>query len=751
MKHWKSMFILCAMAVASLAWADDRGHPRSLDECYSDEEFSLDSGMEELLHNFYISSEDESECGRRATPDRTFQLIVEETALYTISVDWDGNGAWMYLLTGCCDGEQLFPRGLVGSYTDLDCAWLQEGTYYLTVEGFGEMQLYINACNNPCGSIELADGFTYDGLSITYVETVDENSGEPNYNGPWETDGVPCQESSANEDGEWRGFGYYNWYNQDFGWTHFFDQSLVDCEDYSIDSACVVICAYENDYCGGQEGPARGASRCQWDFVWVDGNEQEPAGILNPYVEPSNNLSISETKLWIPTYMLADGELPVWLDIDGLSDQCAWATEVRSSKLIVYMSCRLIPPGPEGFDLGDLPSLNDEEQPCYPTYTPESGGPANAVYAPDEQVAWLGECITHEQFPNTVDADGCDDGVYFIPTDHPDGSWMPGELACVEVTITTGPAYQEGTPLYLWAWKDGNLDCDFNDSFDPQGGDDPVFISECIIPGNLYYAPGPNTSFTTEVCFLDPGVLDLGRYDGHLRFRLLSCGGETPTREGDLLDCLTAQTYVDEALGETEDYIIADLQLSIELVSFTATSVNGHMLLSWTTASENRNDAFEVQRWNGSSWMRAGELVAGAGSSSSQRHYAFTDRDVVEGQDYRYRLVTIDMNGNRMPVGEVEGHVEPVNTTVEQFALHQNFPNPFNPTTEITYDLAGSADVSLVVFDLLGREVVSLVHGTQDAGRYTVNFNATGLPSGMYFYRLQTAEFTDMKKMMLLK
>ncbi|TFH52863.1 MAG: T9SS type A sorting domain-containing protein [Candidatus Zixiibacteriota bacterium] len=83
--------------------------------------------------------------------------------------------------------------------------------------------------------------------------------------------------------------------------------------------------------------------------------------------------------------------------------------------------------------------------------------------------------------------------------------------------------------------------------------------------------------------------------------------------------------------------------------------------------------------------------------------------------------------------------------------MHTNFPNPFNPSTTIGYDLKEAADVRLTVFDLLGRQVATLVNAHQNAGRYSVNFEAGAMPSGVYFYRLETLEFSDMKKMMLLK
>lgn len=749
MKILNSVLMTLALVVWSSAMANERSSPRDLNECNVDEEVVLQDSENGQYLDFEIEDA-EGECGRRPTDEYVFQLIVNEAGLFTFSLDEFEAQGWMYILTGCCDGEQLFPRGLVEDYSYLRCIWLTPGTYYLLIEGEqGDYVLGIESCDHPCTSVPFEDGFTYEGNSIVFVETVDASSSEPNYGGPWQTDGVPCQDESANPESEWRGFGYYNWYNQDFGWTHLFDLEGNTCADYSIDSAFVVVCAYEIDYNQGegQGNPARDASYCQWDYLSaIEGDG--PLGILNWDASPGSNLSVSETRLWIPTQFLEDGQVDFWLDIDAMSTTCAWATEVWSSKLIVYMSCRQIPPTPDGYDLGDLPSLSGQEQPCYPTYTPESGGPANAVYASENQVAWLGECVTHELSPLMPDFDACDDGIFFVPGNHPDGAWMPGDEVCVDVTITTGPAYVQGTPLFVWGWKDGNLDCDFDDILSPEEGDE---ISECIIPGEMVFPGGPNMTFTQRFCFLDPGVLDMGRYDGHFRFRLLSAGGEIPSRNGQYLDCSSAQTFVDEVLGETEDYIVEDFQLPVELLSFTANGQNGRVVLSWTTATENENDAFEVQRWEGSGWRRAGDLVDGAGTSARQRSYQFVDHNVTAGQTYRYSLITIDMRGNRVVVGEVESLVEPLNAVVVEFALHQNFPNPFNPSTQISYDLAQAANVNLAVFDLLGRQVATLVNGSQQAGRYSVNFDATMLPSGMYFYRLETEQFTDIRKMMLLK
>ena len=87
-----------------------------------------------------------------------------------------------------------------------------------------------------------------------------------------------------------------------------------------------------------------------------------------------------------------------------------------------------------------------------------------------------------------------------------------------------------------------------------------------------------------------------------------------------------------------------------------------------------------------------------------------------------------------------------------KFALHQNYPNPFNPATKISFDLPQDSKVSLVVYDLLGREVTRLVNNEfKVAGRYTYDFNAASLSSGVYFYRLEAGKFSETKRMVLIK
>ncbi len=119
-----------------------------------------------------------------------------------------------------------------------------------------------------------------------------------------------------------------------------------------------------------------------------------------------------------------------------------------------------------------------------------------------------------------------------------------------------------------------------------------------------------------------------------------------------------------------------------------------------------------------------------------------------------YRLKQIDLDGtvhysDAVQVDVVTGVDEQPVPTV--FALDQNYPNPFNPSTVISYSLPVEARVKLEVFSTLGELVATLVDETKSAGYYSERFDATGLPSGVYFYRIQAADHADSKKLLLLR
>ena len=91
------------------------------------------------------------------------------------------------------------------------------------------------------------------------------------------------------------------------------------------------------------------------------------------------------------------------------------------------------------------------------------------------------------------------------------------------------------------------------------------------------------------------------------------------------------------------------------------------------------------------------------------------------------------------------------NELPEDYLLRQNYPNPFNPATAITYQIPRTGFVTLKVYDVLGREVATLVNEEKPAGSYEMQFTANGLTSGIYFYQLNTGNYSETKKMILLK
>ena len=95
--------------------------------------------------------------------------------------------------------------------------------------------------------------------------------------------------------------------------------------------------------------------------------------------------------------------------------------------------------------------------------------------------------------------------------------------------------------------------------------------------------------------------------------------------------------------------------------------------------------------------------------------------------------------------------VEQINGLSQDFYLSQNYPNPFNPSTKIHFSIPERSDITLKVFDVLGKEVATLLNEEKNAGNYQVDFSGYGLPSGIYFYTLNAGNFTETKKLVLMK
>jgi hypothetical protein len=214
----------------------------------------------------------------------------------------------------------------------------------------------------------------------------------------------------------------------------------------------------------------------------------------------------------------------------------------------------------------------------------------------------------------------------------------------------------------------------------------------------------------------------------------------------------------------------------VELVSMSAENTENGVLLTWITATETNNHGFEIEKLfhpfisgdgslygedseDGHNWNMIG-FVGGSGTTTENKFYSFIDDDIKTGF-YNYRLKQMDYDGRFEYSDIVEVEVPAPN----EFSLLQNFPNPFNPSTKIKFTVPLTVSgvegslVTLKVYDVLGNEIVTLVNEEKPAGSYEVEFSAAvGLPSGVYFYRLQVylanggvQDFTSIKKMLLIK
>jgi hypothetical protein len=191
--------------------------------------------------------------------------------------------------------------------------------------------------------------------------------------------------------------------------------------------------------------------------------------------------------------------------------------------------------------------------------------------------------------------------------------------------------------------------------------------------------------------------------------------------------------------------ISLDVIVPVELTSFTANSDKNDVILTWMTATETNNQGFEIQRKTSGEYERIA-FVEGRGTTTEVQNYLFRDKNLLSGS-YMYRLKQTDYDGSFAYSDEVEIDIDQPSV----FYLGQNYPNPFNPSTNIKYSIPADGNVSLKVYDLLGKEVATLVNEPQQAGTFDVIFDGANLASGVYYYQLITGELTATKKLMLTK
>ncbi len=203
-----------------------------------------------------------------------------------------------------------------------------------------------------------------------------------------------------------------------------------------------------------------------------------------------------------------------------------------------------------------------------------------------------------------------------------------------------------------------------------------------------------------------------------------------------------------------------DSSLPVELAFFNASTYKGHIVLKWATESETENQGFRIDRrisgqdeWKTIADHGKNPELEGQGSTTSRTDYSFKDKTAKPGVKYDYRLSDIPYAAAYKANPII---LEDVQLLIEKFVLYDNYPNPFNPSTQIAYQMPQTGDVSIRITDIKGREVQSWTLNDQAAGYHEARWgglNNQGAPvsAGVYLLTVQAGNVTQSRKMLLLK
>ena len=307
------------------------------------------------------------------------------------------------------------------------------------------------------------------------------------------------------------------------------------------------------------------------------------------------------------------------------------------------------------------------------------------------------------------------------PKNHPDGRGQPADMLW-------DPRTGDFNNIHT-SWGEFGYDYGFDAGVTPY---DSAFywMAEFPVPMNINYftwggvygaqAPQRDTYWAVEYCDNDVWV-ELASGIGTDRETgtwLYDSQGNQYAFAGMGVDSTTNSTWQSEEPVQTTKFRLAVWDPNYSLWSFHLRGRGGQ--------TKNWDERIWVRGYDPEGWM---VIDAGADPIPS------TFKAIL----LQYRDVTVDaiQSDNQVPPAE--------------FALHQNYPNPFNPVTMINYQLPMINDVELNIYNLIGKKVAALVSERQSAGSYQVEWDATGLASGFYFYRIESCEFVDIKKMILIK
>lgn len=329
-------------------------------------------------------------------------------------------------------------------------------------------------------------------------------------------------------------------------------------------------------------------------------------------------------------------------------------------------------------------------------------------------------------------------------------AWYNGNLYGTKNIANEAVWQIDPTTLIAWVVIDyADADFDFGGlAVDPTTGDFYGTNDDTSPNGNGLFLINPNGTATQVVAY--PGgetdIDGLAISDSRIAYFIIDQPGSIYVYDlvgGTFLTPLTAPWTTSEVFsGGTWNGGI----IPVELASFTASVIGNEVSLIWQTATEVNNSGFSVERKSANTEFEEIGFVPGFGSTTEPKSYSFSDQNL-ENSIYTYRLKQVDFDGTFEYSNEVEVDVNVPAT----FSLEQNYPNPFNPSTNIKYSVPEAGNVKLSVYNLVGEEVAVLVNGYTDAGQFEVSFDASNLSSGVYLYKLQSANSVITKKMTLLK
>lgn len=274
-------------------------------------------------------------------------------------------------------------------------------------------------------------------------------------------------------------------------------------------------------------------------------------------------------------------------------------------------------------------------------------------------------------------------------------------------------------------------------------------------PGNVLDGPGNQIN---NLATSNANLVDVGNYD----YRLTESSpaidaGIAPGAANDY-DLTPTFQYVHPSQSEIRSavgpidigaYEYNNVATSVNLFAFTIRSDDNRVILSWSTAGEAGNLGFEIERRTGEQDFAKIGFVRSEDANTRAQSYTFVDESVKAPAKYTYRIKQIEVDGTFNYSRELTIQLEAPN----RFQLLGNYPNPFNPTTAIAFEIPFRSKVTLSVFNLKGELIRNLlVDEVKEAGRYAVPFNGSQTSSGLYFYRLSVnSNESQFGRMLLIK